>query len=78
MAGLNIHNVKRVKARVSTPREDRFGSVYHVTHIDIECENGEQHQVTLFGKHHDIDELDAYRESQLQVYPFVELERPGE
>lgn len=76
MAGLNIHHVKRVKARVSTPREDRFGTVYHVTYIDIECENGEEHQVTLFGKHSNIDEPDARRESQLRVYPFVELERP--
>lgn len=70
MAELSIHRVTSVVAHVGEPQPDCTGEMYAVTKIAIHTEEGEEHQITLFGAR-DFDN------PQTPVYPFVEMERPS-
>lgn len=69
MAELGIHRVTSVVANVGQPQKDIAGDPYAVTIIKIHTEDGEEHQITLYGAR-DFDN------PQTPVYPFVEMERP--
>lgn len=73
MDSLSIHRATGVKVLVTEPRVDVIGRKYCVTKIIVSKEDGTSIGIDIFGNGHpEHEEVDT----ALEVYPFVELERP--